>query len=120
MRFRLIPTDDAFFGLFDRSAANVAECAHALRELLADPTVAAAHERVVACEQRGDELVQTILRRLESTFVTPFDREDIHVFIVLSRCWAWRSACCSRSRSSGCSTATGTWSGSTGASAGAS
>jgi uncharacterized protein len=78
MRFRLIPTDDAFFGLFDKSAANVADCARALRDLLADPTVAAGHDKVVACERRGDELVHTILRRLESTFVTPFDREDIH------------------------------------------
>jgi uncharacterized protein len=78
MRFRLIPTDDAFFGLFDDSAANVADCARLLRELLADPTVPASHEKVAACEQRGDELVQAILQRLNTTFVTPFDREDIH------------------------------------------
>jgi hypothetical protein len=36
VRFRLIPTDDAFFGLFNESAANVAECAVRLRDLLAD------------------------------------------------------------------------------------
>ena len=47
MRFRLLPTDDAFFALFDDSAENVAVCAHRLRDLLADPTVAAAHERVL-------------------------------------------------------------------------
>jgi predicted phosphate transport protein (TIGR00153 family) len=78
MRFRLIPTDDAFFGLFDDSAANVADCARLLRELLADPTVPAAHEKVAACERRGDQLVAEILQRLNTTFVTPFDREDIH------------------------------------------
>jgi predicted phosphate transport protein (TIGR00153 family) len=78
MRFRLIPTDDAFFGLFDDSAANVVECARRLRDVLAEPTLAAAHEKVSACERRGDELVQALLTRLNSTFVTPFDREDIH------------------------------------------
>jgi len=78
VRFRLIPTDDAFFGLFNESAANVAECARSLRDLLVDPCDPAAHEKVAECEHRGDELVRTILQRLNTTFVTPFDREDIH------------------------------------------
>jgi uncharacterized protein len=78
VRFRLIPTDDAFFAMFDDSAANVAECAHRLRDLLTDPPDPEAHEKVAACEHRGDELVRTILQRLNTTFVTPFDREDIH------------------------------------------
>jgi uncharacterized protein Yka (UPF0111/DUF47 family) len=78
MRFRLVPTDDAFFALFNDSAANVADCARRLRDLLSDPTNREAHDRVVACERRGDELVRTILTRLNSTFITPFDREDIH------------------------------------------
>ena len=78
MRFRLIPSDDTFFALFDESAANVADCALRLRDLLADPTNPALHERVAACEQQGDQIVQTILQRLNTTFVTPFDREDIH------------------------------------------
>ena len=78
MRFRLIPTDDAFFALFNDSAANVADCARRLRDLLSDPTDQALHEKVAACERRGDEIVHTILQRLNTTFVTPFDREDIH------------------------------------------
>jgi predicted phosphate transport protein (TIGR00153 family) len=78
MRFRLVPTDDAFFGLFNESAANAAECARRLRDVLSDPTDPAGHEKVAACEQRGDELVRTIVQRLNTTFVTPFDREDIH------------------------------------------
>ncbi len=78
MRFRLVPSDDAFFGLFNDSAANVADCARRLRGLLADPTNPGAHDSVRACERRGDELVHTILQRLNTTFVTPFDREDIH------------------------------------------
>jgi predicted phosphate transport protein (TIGR00153 family) len=78
VRFRLIPTDDAFFPLFNDSAANVADCARRLRDLLADPTNAALHEKVAACEHKGDDIVHTILQRLNTTFVTPFDREDIH------------------------------------------
>jgi hypothetical protein len=46
VRFRLIPTDDAFFGLSNESAANVAECALRLRDRLADPTNASLHEAV--------------------------------------------------------------------------
>lgn len=78
MRFRLVPSDDAFFALFNDSAANVAECARRLRDLLAEPSDAARHDKVAACERQGDEIVHTILQRLSTTFVTPFDREDIH------------------------------------------
>jgi predicted phosphate transport protein (TIGR00153 family) len=78
VKFRLIPTDDAFFALFNDSAANVAECAKRLRDMLSDPTNAALHEKVAECEHRGDDIVRTILQRLNTTFVTPFDREDIH------------------------------------------
>ena len=76
MRFRLLPTDDRFFALFNDAAANVAECARRLRELLdgADGGL----EAVVAAERRGDELIRQILTRLNTSFVTPFDREDIH------------------------------------------
>jgi uncharacterized protein len=79
MRFRLVPTDDKFFELFSQSAANVARCARALQALLADiADLPAKIDVVMASEREGDELTRTILRRLNSTFVTPFDREDIH------------------------------------------
>ena len=79
MRFRLVPTDEKFFELFRLSASNVARCARALQALLADlQDLPANIDVVMACERDGDELTRTILRRLNSTFVTPFDREDIH------------------------------------------
>src|SRR3954449_2891229 len=78
MRFRLVPTDDRFFDLFNEAATNVAECAKQLRHLIQDDNVAASNDGVVACERRGDELTQQILQRLNTSFVTPFDREDIH------------------------------------------
>jgi predicted phosphate transport protein (TIGR00153 family) len=79
MRFRLVPTDERFFAMFNESAGNVVDCAEALRQLLTDYDGAEEkHVRVRECEHRGDEITHHILQRLNSTFVTPFDREDIH------------------------------------------
>jgi hypothetical protein len=79
VRFRLVPRDDGFFPLFDQVAANLAEGARLLRDLLDEfEDVHAKHNRINDCERHGDELTRTILRRLDSSFVTPFDREDIH------------------------------------------
>lgn len=82
MRFRLLPTDDKFFDLFNDAAANAAECARRLRDVISNGDDPAheleAHEAIRECERRGDEITRTILTRLNSSFVTPFDREDIH------------------------------------------
>jgi predicted phosphate transport protein (TIGR00153 family) len=79
MRFKLVPTDDTFFDLFSESAANAADASRRLQSLVTDfSDVDAKHAAVMTCEQRGDELTTRILRRLDSSFVTPFDREDIH------------------------------------------
>jgi len=77
VRFRLLPTDDKFFPLFDQAAANASECARRLRDTIATDSPAG-HEAIKDCERQGDEITRTILQRLNSTFVTPFDREDIH------------------------------------------
>ena len=76
MRFRLIPRDDGFFDLFDQSAANVVACSRLLRDLLKDQAIGS--DAVHRCEAEGDTLTRDILQRLNSAFVTPFDREDIH------------------------------------------
>jgi predicted phosphate transport protein (TIGR00153 family) len=79
VRFRLIPSDEGFFTLFNQSAMNAAECARRLRDIVADfSDVEVKHTLVADCETRGDELTGSILKRLDGTFVTPFDREDIH------------------------------------------
>ncbi len=79
MRFRLLPTDDRFFALFAEAAANVADCARHLRDELAGAEDSL--QVVIASERRGDEITQEILQRLNTSFVTPFDREDIHALI---------------------------------------
>ena len=78
MKFRLLPTDEGFFGQFVDAATNATRCADLLAKLLADPTDRSIAGDVVACERRGDEITGAILKRLDTSFVTPFDREDIH------------------------------------------
>lgn len=79
MRFRLVPRDEGFFPLFDQAAENVAECARRLRKAMRDLTdVEEQRDQVAQCEKRGDVITATIFQRLAQSFVTPFDREDIH------------------------------------------
>jgi predicted phosphate transport protein (TIGR00153 family) len=79
VRFKLVPTDDRFFDLFSNAAENVAESARGLLELFEKfDDLPGRHQRIIECEQRGDSLTDEILTRLNTTFVTPFDREDIH------------------------------------------
>jgi predicted phosphate transport protein (TIGR00153 family) len=79
MRFRLVPTDTKFYELFTNSAQNAVECSYRLRDLVKDFTdVPEKHKRVVECEHRGDRMTAEILTRVNHTFVTPFDREDVH------------------------------------------
>jgi uncharacterized protein len=79
LRFRLVPVDEQFYALFSASAQNVAEAARRLRELVNDPAHIDQHvELVVDCERKGDAHVRSVLQRLSTSFVTPFDREDIH------------------------------------------
>jgi predicted phosphate transport protein (TIGR00153 family) len=79
MRFRLIPSDEGFFPLFNEAAANLALCARNLRDLLDD--FSDVDEKVAAvdtCERKGDDLTHQIVVRVNKSFVVPFDREDIH------------------------------------------
>ena len=78
MRFRLLPTDEGFFDLFSEAATNAAHCANALARLMADPASTKALEEVIDGERHGDTITAQILKRLDTSFVTPFDREDIH------------------------------------------
>jgi predicted phosphate transport protein (TIGR00153 family) len=78
-RFRLAPTDEGFFELFSAAAENCRDCATTLRRLVASPLEPGGLvEEVKIFEKRGDELTTEILNRLDRSFITPFDREDIH------------------------------------------
>jgi uncharacterized protein Yka (UPF0111/DUF47 family) len=74
--------DHEFYDLLDRDAVNLVESARDLVSLLEDPTdldVKAARMRDL--EHQGDLITHEIKRRLDSTFVTPLDKEDLNALI---------------------------------------
>jgi uncharacterized protein len=80
--FRLIPREERFFDLFVEDAANVLDGARQLESMLRtfdNPDKSA--KKIRETEHKGDDLSSDIGRRLEQTFVTPFDREEIHALI---------------------------------------
>ena len=80
--FRLIPREERFFDLFVQDAANVLDGARQLEAMLRSyDSLDKAAKKIRETEHRGDEISHDIGRRLESTFVTPFDREEIHALI---------------------------------------
>ena len=82
MRLRLIPREERFYDMFMEDAANVLGAARLFEAMLR--SYDAPEERakeIREAEHRGDEISHDIGRKLESTFVTPFDREDIHALI---------------------------------------
>ena len=79
---RFIPRETKFFELFADIANNVVEGARALSDLLHDydyEQMPAGVAKIAAIEHRGDEMTHRILIKLNQTFITPFDREDIHL-----------------------------------------
>ncbi len=82
MRLRIIPREERFFDLFVEDAANVLAAARMLDALLRSfDDLPRRNAELRDAEHRGDEISHDIGRRLEGTFVTPFDREDIHSLI---------------------------------------
>lgn len=79
MRLRLTPREDSFYDMFAQSANNLVTGARLLVELISDgadrPAVA---EKMRSCEHAGDDFTHAIMRRLNESFITPFDREDIY------------------------------------------
>ena len=79
MRFRLRPTETAFYDFFSQAAENLVQGADILGELsLPDPDFQSISDRMRDIEHANDEVTHALLRKLNSTFVTPFDREDIY------------------------------------------
>ena len=70
--------DRVFFDLFEEAAANVVRAADLLDQMLAHyPDRADLSRDIVICEQEGDRITHDVHHRLNSTFVTPIDREDV-------------------------------------------
>jgi predicted phosphate transport protein (TIGR00153 family) len=76
---RFMPHEKDFFVLFEQQAENIVAGAAALTTLLEHYTdVEEKVRNIKNIEHSGDEITHQIFRKLNQTFVTPFDREDIH------------------------------------------
>jgi predicted phosphate transport protein (TIGR00153 family) len=79
VRLRLRPVDTSFYDLFTESAQHLVVGADLLAEMLGEQVDHAdVAKRMREAEHAADETTHAIVRRVNSTFVTPFDREDIY------------------------------------------
>ncbi len=79
MRLKISQRTDEFFRLFAESARNLRTAAEMLKDLIEDyDDVESKARRIQDREHEGDEITHEIIRRLNTSFVTPMDREDIY------------------------------------------
>jgi len=77
--FQLIPREVKFFDLFDQQSQNIIKASQLLRELVNNFADARAKAHAIKeVEHQGDQITHEIVRKLNTTFITPLDREDIH------------------------------------------
>jgi predicted phosphate transport protein (TIGR00153 family) len=73
-----LPRDREFFDLFEEAGVNIHRAAELLEVMLRDyPDHSELAREILICEQHGDRITHDIVQRLNNTFVTPIDREDI-------------------------------------------
>jgi predicted phosphate transport protein (TIGR00153 family) len=73
------PKEREFFDLFEEAGANIVRATELLQRILDQwPDHGELARDIVVCEQEGDRITHDIIQRLNSTFVTPIDREDIY------------------------------------------
>jgi len=78
-RFSLLPRDQTFFDLFIEAGQNAVRAAKLLDEMMQTwPESESLSREILLAEQEGDRITHDIVRRLNTTFVTPIDREDIY------------------------------------------
>ena len=86
MAFRLIPREERFFDDFVALAEQIRHGATLLEEMLApEPPIWDKADEIKEVEHKCDFLTHEIIQRLNRTFVTPLDREDIHALATLAR-----------------------------------
>jgi predicted phosphate transport protein (TIGR00153 family) len=77
--FNLLPKEEIFFDLFERSAANVHKGVAKLLDLMENyRDVPARAQEIKDIEHEGDRLTHEMIERVNRTFITPLEREDIH------------------------------------------
>jgi predicted phosphate transport protein (TIGR00153 family) len=79
MFFKFFPRDFNFFNLFEKQVGHAVEAARFFKEVVSQGCVNEDMlSKMAAIEHQGDEVAHTIIDQLNKTFITPFDREDIH------------------------------------------
>jgi predicted phosphate transport protein (TIGR00153 family) len=79
MRFSLLPRDSTFFDLLTAAGKNSHEAAKLLDRLMGEwPDAGELPAQIVEAEHAGDRITHEIVKRLNTTFVTPIDREDLY------------------------------------------
>src|SRR2546430_6636068 len=74
-----VPNDRQFFDLFEEAAGNIVRAAGLLDRMMSSyPERSGLARDILICEQEGDRITHDIIQRLNQTFVTPIDREDIY------------------------------------------
>jgi uncharacterized protein len=75
----LVPRDRVFFDLFNEAGQNTLRAARMLQEMLHKwPDESSLAREILLAEQEGDRITHDIVRRVNTTFVTPIDGEDIY------------------------------------------
>ena len=84
MAFSLLPREDEYFALFSRMAGKISEASVILTEMLAAPEseFPTYKQRIKDVEHACDTLMHEITTKLNKSFITPFDREDIYTLSV--------------------------------------
>ena len=73
-----LPRDREFFDLFEEAGGNIQRAADLLDQMLRNwPDSKDLARDILICEQEGDRITHDVIQRLNQTFVTPIDREDI-------------------------------------------
>jgi len=79
MRFKFRPGDDSFYQFFNQAAENLVKGSELLTELaLPDADIARIAEQLIDVEHDSDHITHEVYNKINSTFITPFDREDIY------------------------------------------
>ncbi len=80
----LVPKDRKFFPLFNECADNIVATSELLVTLLKEndrEKIASLVKKIKEAEHKGDDITMNLLKELNGTFITPFDREDMHELI---------------------------------------
>lgn len=76
---RLVPREEKFFDMFEKASRNMLQAAKLLQDMVNHyENVEQKVKEITEREHEGDTITHDIIAKLNSTFVTPFDREDIH------------------------------------------